>query len=141
MSHDGENDTDVLAGTGASAALAISDARSRARLATVRVGRIHTDDGPQFILNPTVSQLEYSDLDLVLAGHKDGINMIEVGAAEVDEDVLDAIEFGYEAGIKPILALIERARQEGRQGEGDGRPPEPPPTRSPPRSRSLREGD
>jgi polyribonucleotide nucleotidyltransferase len=107
MSHDGENDTDVLAGTAAAAALAISDAPFEGPTATVRVGRIHTDDGPRYVLNPTVSQLEYSDLDLVLAGHKDGINMIEVGAAEVDEaGVLGAIEFGY-AGIKEILALID----------------------------------
>jgi polyribonucleotide nucleotidyltransferase len=108
MSHDGENDADVIAGTGASAALAISDAPFEGPTAMVRVGRIFTDDGPQFVLNPTVSQLEYSDMDLVLAGHKDGINMIEVGAAEVpDEDVLEAIKFGYNEGVKPILALID----------------------------------
>lgn len=107
LSHDGENDTDVLAGTAASAALAISDAPFEGPTATVRVGRVHTDNGPQFVLNPTVTQMEYSDLDLVLCGHKDGINMIEVGAAEVDEaGVLAAIEFGY-AGIKEILSLID----------------------------------
>ncbi len=107
MSHDGENDTDVIAGTAASAALAISNAPFEGPTATVRVGRIWTDDGPQFVLNPTGSQMDYSDLDLVLAGHKDGINMIEVGAAEIpDEDVLKAIEFGYE-GIKETLELIE----------------------------------
>lgn len=108
MSHDGENDADVIAGTGASAALAISDAPFEGPTAMVRVARIFTDDGPQFVLNPTVSQLEFSDMDLVLAGHKDGINMIEVGAAEVpDEDVLAAMKFGYEQGIKPILAMID----------------------------------
>ncbi len=108
MGHDGENDADVIAGTGAAAALAISDCPFEGPLATVRVGRIFTDDGPRFILNPTVSQLEYSDMDMVLAGHRDGINMIEVGSAEVpDEDVLAAIKFGYEEGIKPILDLIE----------------------------------
>ncbi|MEM9372854.1 MAG: polyribonucleotide nucleotidyltransferase [Planctomycetota bacterium] len=108
MSHDGENDADVIAGTGAAAALAISDAPFQGPLATVRVGRIFTDDGAKYLINPTVSQLEYSDIDLVLAGHKDGINMIEVGAAEVDDaDVLEAIKFGYEEGIKPIIELIE----------------------------------
>ncbi|GAB5495912.1 MAG: polyribonucleotide nucleotidyltransferase [Phycisphaerales bacterium] len=107
MSHDGENDTDVIAGTAASAALAISNAPFEGPTATVRVGRIWTDDGPQFVLNPTGSQMDYSDLDLVLAGHKDGINMIEVGAAEIpDEEVLKAIEFGYE-GIKETLDLID----------------------------------
>ncbi|MFM9959201.1 MAG: polyribonucleotide nucleotidyltransferase [Phycisphaerales bacterium] len=107
MSHDGENDSDVLAGTAASCALAISNAPFEGPIATVRVGRIHTDNGPVFVINPTVSQMEYSDLDLVLSGHKDGINMIEVGAAELpDEVVLAAIEFGY-GYAKQVLGLIE----------------------------------
>ncbi|MEL7473203.1 MAG: polyribonucleotide nucleotidyltransferase [Planctomycetota bacterium] len=107
MSHDGENDADVIAGVGASAALAISNAPFEGPTGMVRVGRIHTDDGAQLVLNPTVTQLDYSDLDLVLAGHEDGINMIEVGSAEVpDEDVLEAIEFGYDA-VKDILGLID----------------------------------
>lgn len=107
MSHDTENDADVLAGTAAAAALAISDIPFEGPTATVRVGRIHTEAGPQYVINPTISQLDYSDLDLVLAGHKDGINMIEVGAAEVDEaGVLGAMEFGYRA-IKQVLGLID----------------------------------
>ncbi|MBI1189463.1 MAG: polyribonucleotide nucleotidyltransferase [Tepidisphaera sp.] len=107
MSHDGENDTDVLAGTAASAALALSDIPFEGPVATVRVARIHTDDGPQFVANPTVSQLDYSDMDVVVAGHKDGLNMIEVGAAEVPEEgVLGALEFGF-ATIKDVLGLIE----------------------------------
>ena len=74
-------------------------------LGTVRVGRIITDDAT-FVINPTQSQMEYSDLDLLVSGHSDGVNMIEVGAAEVpDEDVLAAIKFGYEEGIKPLLEL------------------------------------
>ncbi len=106
LSHDQENDTDVLAGTAAAAALAISDVPFEGPLATVRVGRLHTDDGPQYVVNPTVSQLEFCDMDVVIAGHNDGLNMIEVGAAEVDEHgVLGALEFGY-AHIKDILALI-----------------------------------
>ncbi|MGV6814103.1 MAG: polyribonucleotide nucleotidyltransferase, partial [Phycisphaerales bacterium] len=108
MSHDGENDADVLASTGASSVLSISDAPFQGPIATVRVARIFTDDGVKHIINPTNTQLEYSDIDMVLSGHKDGINMIEVGAAEVpDDEVLAAIEFGYEEGIKPILELIE----------------------------------
>ncbi|MFG0285732.1 MAG: polyribonucleotide nucleotidyltransferase [Phycisphaerales bacterium JB039] len=107
MSHDEENDTDVLAATAASAALAISDAPFDGPTATVRIGRVHTDDGPQLVLNPTTSQLDFSDLDLVLAGHADGMNMIEVGAAEVPEkDMVEAIEFGYE-GVKQVLKLID----------------------------------
>jgi polyribonucleotide nucleotidyltransferase len=108
MSHDGENDADVLAGTAASAALAISDIPFEGPTATVRIGRIHTDDGAQFVVNPTVTQLDYSDLDIVVAGHKDGLNMIEVGAAEVpDAEVHAGLAYGYEQ-IKATLALIEQ---------------------------------
>ncbi|MBL9001969.1 MAG: polyribonucleotide nucleotidyltransferase [Phycisphaerae bacterium] len=107
LSHDAQNDTDVLAATAASAALALSDIPFEGPVATVRVGRIHTDDGPQLVVNPTVSQIEYSDLDIVLAGHKDGLNMIEVGAAEIpDADVLSALSFGYDQ-IKVVLGLID----------------------------------
>jgi polyribonucleotide nucleotidyltransferase len=121
MSHDGENDTDVLAGTAASAALAISDAPFEGPTATVRVARVHTDDGTRFVINPTITQMDYSDLDLVLAGHKDGVNMIEVGAAEVSEEVvIDAIRFGQE-NIAQILALIgeltSRAGREKKVGD------------------------
>jgi len=108
MSHDGENDADVIAGTAAATVLSISDAPFAGPLATVRVARIFTDDGVVHIINPTNAQLEYSDMDMVLSGHRDGINMIEVGAAEVpDEEILDAIEFGIEEGINPILDLID----------------------------------
>ncbi len=107
MSHDGENDTDVLSATAAAAALSISDAPFEGPSATVRVGRIHTDDGPKFVINPTVSQMDYSDLDLVLAGHRDGVNMIEVGSAEVEESVvLEAIRFGQHH-IATILDLVD----------------------------------
>jgi polyribonucleotide nucleotidyltransferase len=120
MSHDGENDSDVLAGTAASAALALSDAPFEGPTATVRVGRVHTDDGARYVVNPTVTQLDYSDLDLVLAGHKDGINMIEVGAAEVDEaGVLGSIEEGYEA-IKQTLELINELVKKAGKPKRDG---------------------
>ena len=122
MSHDGQNDTDVLACTGGSAALMLTDAPFQGPVATVRVGRILTDDGEQFVINPTQAQMEYSDLDMVLSGHSDGINMIEVGAAEVPEDaVLAAVEFGYEHGCKPIIEMqIELAEKAGCTGIRDG---------------------
>jgi polyribonucleotide nucleotidyltransferase len=111
MSHDGQNDADVIACTGGAAALAVTDCPFQGPVATVRVARIVTEQGGTFVLNPTVAQLEYSDLDLVLSGHKDGINMIEVGAAEVEEQVvLDAIKFGYAEGIQPLLELINELR-------------------------------
>jgi len=88
MSHDGQNDTDVLACSAGSAALCLSDAPFEGPVATVRVGRLVTEEGEQFVLNPTHAQMEFSDLDLVLSGHADGVNMIEIGAAEVpDADV------------------------------------------------------
>jgi polyribonucleotide nucleotidyltransferase len=115
MSHDAENDADVIAGTAASAALAISNVPFEGPIATVRVARIHTDDGTRFVVNPTVTQMEYSDLDLVLSGHKDGLNMIEVGAAEVPEQgVLDAMTFGYDQ-VKEILGLIDELTKKAGQ--------------------------
>lgn len=107
MSHDGENDGDVIAGIAANAALAISGLPYQGPVGMVRIGRIFTDDGAAFIINPTATQLEYSDLDLLLAGHRDGVNMIEVGAAEVpDDEVLDAISFGHEQ-IQLLLDLFD----------------------------------
>jgi polyribonucleotide nucleotidyltransferase len=123
MSHDGQNDADVIACTAASAALCLTDAPFQGPIATVRVGRIVTEEGMRFVINPTHAQIEFTDLDLVLSGHADGINMIEVGAAEVPEaDVLAAIRFGYEEGVKPLLEmqmeLMQRAgKAEKRIGE------------------------
>ncbi len=112
MSHDGQNDADVVACCGASAALCLTDAPFQGPVATVRVGRVFTEDGPRFVINPTQAQLDFSDLDLVLSGHADGINMIEVGAAEIDEStMLEAIRFGYEHGVKPILELMMELRE------------------------------
>ncbi len=128
-SHDAQNDADVIACTGASAALALTDAPFAGPVATVRIGRIETEQGMTFVINPTTAQLEFSDLDLVLSGHRDGINMIEVGAAEVEEEVvLDAIRFGYERGVQPLLELIEELRSKAGAPEprmGDSALPSP----------------
>ena len=103
MSFDQENDPDVLAGIAASACVAVSDIPFLSPTAHVRVGLV---DG-QFVLNPTVEQIENSDLDLVVAGTKHFVNMIEVGANEVPEDtVADAIKFGHDAVIE-IVGMIE----------------------------------
>ncbi len=108
LGHDQENDTDILACIGSSACLAISEIPMELPVATVRVARLHTDDGPQFVINPTVTQMDFSDLDLVVAGHKDGINMIELGAAEVDEDgVFGAVVFA-EKYVQEIVDLINQ---------------------------------
>ena len=79
LSADTDNDSDVLAITGASAALAVSSIPFQKTIAGVRVGMV----GGQFVINPTFAQRKESTLDLVVAGTKDGIVMVEAGAKEV----------------------------------------------------------
>src|SRR5215211_1521933 len=100
LSADQENDTDVLAITGASAALALSEIPFAKTIAGVRVGLV---DG-QYIVNPTFQQRKESKLDLVVAGSKDGLVMVEAGAREVtEEQVVKALETAH-AAIKEIVA-------------------------------------
>src|SRR5947209_18783381 len=88
LSADQENDTDVLALTGASAALALSDIPLQKTIAGVRVGLL---DG-QYVINPTFAQRKESKLDLMVAGTKDGLVMVEAGAKEVTEaQVVEAL--------------------------------------------------
>jgi polyribonucleotide nucleotidyltransferase len=103
LSADQENDTDVLALTGASAALALSDIPFQKTIAGVRVGLV---DG-NFLINPTFQQRKESKLDLVVAGSKDGLVMVEAGAKEVtEEQVVEALERAHVA-IKQIIAAID----------------------------------
>jgi polyribonucleotide nucleotidyltransferase len=103
LSADTENDTDVLAITGASAALALSEIPFEKTIAGVRVGLV---DG-QYILNPTFEQRKVSQIDLVVAGTRDGIVMVEAGAKEVtEEQVVAALETAH-AAIKQIVAAID----------------------------------
>ena len=103
LAADGQNEPDVLAGIAASAALAISTIPFEGPVGNVRVGRV---DG-RFVIMPTAAQAEYSDLDMLLCGHRDGLNMIEVGASELSEDVvLEAIEFG-QTYILQIVGMID----------------------------------
>ncbi len=103
MSYDGQNEPDVLAGIAASAALSISNIPFQGPVGNVRVGRV---DG-ELVAMPTAAQDAYSDLDMLLCGHEDGINMIEVGAYEMPEDELNAaVAFGYEY-VKQITQLIK----------------------------------
>lgn len=100
---DGENDPGVLALSGAGAALSISEIPFEGPLAGVRIGYV---DG-EFVINPTVSQLESSALDLVVAGTRENIMMVECGASEVGEDLLlDAFEEAHDA-IRSIIDMIE----------------------------------
>src|SRR5437773_7456832 len=103
LSADQENDTDVLALTGASAALALSEIPFEKTIAGVRVGLV--DGG--YVINPTFEQRKQSKLDLVVAGSKDGLVMVEAGAKEVSEEqVVQALEAAHSA-IKQIVATIE----------------------------------
>src|SRR5438034_1832973 len=92
ISADQENDPDMLAMNGASAALCISGIPFNGPIGAVRVGHI---DG-QFVVNPTASERSRSALDLVIAGTEDGVLMVESGAKEVAEGLmLEAIAFGH----------------------------------------------
>src|SRR5229473_1347979 len=94
LSADTENDTDVMAITGASAALAISEIPFARTIAAVRVGLV---DGKN-VINPTFAQRKASKLDLVVAGSKDGLVMVEAGAKEVtEEQVVEALETAHAA--------------------------------------------
>jgi len=108
FSTDGENPIDILAVNAASAALMISDIPWNGPVGAVRVGRIEGE----FVLNPTYSDLEYSDLDLRIAGTRDAILMVECGANEVTEDVMvKALEFGHQS-LQPLIDFQEQMRAE-----------------------------
>lgn len=93
ISADTENNADVLAGTGASAALMLSGLPFGGPIAEVRVGRV---DG-QFVINPTIEQRAASDLDLIVAGKEDAIVMVEGEAHEIsEEDMIDALDEAHE---------------------------------------------
>ncbi|GIW47100.1 MAG: polyribonucleotide nucleotidyltransferase [Deltaproteobacteria bacterium] len=106
LSADQDNDPDVLSVTAASAALCVSDIPFDGPLAAVRVGRINGE----FVCNPVRSELERSDMDIVVAGTKEAIVMVEGGANEVPEaDIVEALLFGHrclQEFIKPQEELI-----------------------------------
>ena len=107
LSADMENDTDVLAITGASAALALSEIPFEKTIAGVRVGLV--DDA--YVVNPTFEQRKRSRLDLVVAGSKDGLVMVEAGAKEVSEaQVVEALNVAHTA-IKEIVEAIDDLAQ------------------------------
>ncbi len=100
ISADRDNDAGILSLIGASAALTISDLPFQGPIAGVRIGRV----GGNFICNPTADELLTSDIDIVVAGSKEAVIMVEGGADVVSEqDLLDAIFFAHES-IQPIIA-------------------------------------
>ena len=107
LSADQDNDSDVLAITGAAAALALSDIPFEKTIAGVRVGIV---DGA-FIVNPTYAERKLSTLDLIVAGSADGILMVEAGAKEVTEpQVVGALDAAH-AAIKKIVAAIDELKK------------------------------
>ncbi len=106
FSHDQEHQIDMLGIVAASAALAISDAPWNGPVAGVRIGLING----QLVVNPTISQMPKSALDLRLAGTAEAINMVECGAAEVDEEMmLKALNLAH-ASLQPVIAVINEMR-------------------------------
>ncbi|CAG9619665.1 polyribonucleotide nucleotidyltransferase [Sutcliffiella rhizosphaerae] len=107
MSVDQNCSSEMAAMFGSSLALSVSDIPFEGPIAGVTVGRINDE----FIINPNVDQLEKSDINLVVAGTKDAINMVEAGADEVPEEImLEAIMFGHEE-IKRLIAFQEEIVQ------------------------------
>ncbi|MDF1552872.1 MAG: polyribonucleotide nucleotidyltransferase [Deferrisomatales bacterium] len=111
LSHDGENPPDVVALVAASAALALSDVPFAGPVGCVRVGHV---DG-EYVINPTYQQLEASRLDLIVAGTRDAVTMVESGSKMLgEEEVLGAIEAGH-AEIRRLAEMQEEfARAAGR---------------------------
>ena len=111
LSADSDSDPDVLALTGASAALAVSKIPCEKTIAAVRVGLV---DG-ELLINPTYGERSRGRLDLVVAGSRDAIVMVEAGAQEVSEDeMLRALEAGHEAIRRIVAAIDEMAAAAGK---------------------------
>ena len=101
VSHDQVNPADIIAMTGASAALMISDIPFDNPIAGARIGRVEGN----FVFNPTYEESEKSDIQLLMAGTTDGIVMVEAGAKEAsEEEMMNALEFGHER-IKKLIDL------------------------------------
>lgn len=108
LSMDEEVPPDVLAVTGASLATILAKIPFFGPMAAVRVGLI----GDDFIINPTYGEIEKGDLDLIVAGSPDGVVMVEAGANQLPEqDIIEAIDFGYEA-VRDLIAAQYEAMQD-----------------------------
>ncbi len=121
LAFDGQNEPDAFAGIAASAAVAISDIPFITPTAHVRVGRVEG----KLVINPTVEEMEYSDIDLVVAGTKHFVNMIEVGSREVDEDdMADAIEAAHKVIVEICGAIEELQKKVNVKKVGEPRLPD-----------------
>ncbi len=107
LSYDSQYPIDCLAGIGASCALHISDIPFQGPTATIQVGRI----GGQFVCNPTLEERQKSDMDITIAGTRNGILMVEGEAKFVSEaDVLAGLKFGHQA-LQPLLDIQDQLRE------------------------------
>jgi polyribonucleotide nucleotidyltransferase len=112
LSTDRQNEADVLAILGASAALEVSDIPFDGPIAAVRVGRI----GGKFVINPTISQQDETDINLIVAGSRSAVVMVEGGANFVSEaEMIDAVFYGHGA-MQPMLDMqMELKNEVGKQ--------------------------
>ena len=108
LSYDNENEADILSIIACSAALSISGLPFKGPIAASRVGFIDN----KYVLNPTKKELENSKLDLVVAGTKDAVLMVESEASGLtEEEMLNAVKFGHE-GFVPVIEMIEELAKE-----------------------------
>ena len=108
LSHDLENDPDIVALVGTSAALSISGAPFLGPIGAARVGYI----GGEYVLNPQIDDMANSTLDLIVAGTREGVLMVESEASELSEEImLGAVMFGHE-GYQPVIEMIEDLAKE-----------------------------
>ena len=107
LSTDQQNDPDIIGTIAASAALTISEIPFLGPIAAIRIGRVNGE----FIVNPTIDQLEESEIDLVVSGTRDAIMMVEAGAKIVPESVMaEAIMFGHRS-LAPIIDMQDELRE------------------------------
>jgi polyribonucleotide nucleotidyltransferase len=122
LSSDQENEPAILSIIGASAAMLLSEVPFNGPVGAAKVGYI---DG-EYILNPTAQQLQKSDLELTIAGTADAVSMVEAWANELPEDVmLEAVRFGWEEGIKPVIELQRQMVEDAQPKKRDWTAPVP----------------
>ena len=115
LSSDGETPFDIIALNGVSTALSISNIPFNGPLGATRMGYIDGD----FVVNPTYEQIQNSDLDIVVAGSRDGVSMMEAGASIVDEDIVyEAIQIAQNVNLE-VISLQEDFIEEAGQEKSD----------------------
>ncbi|HVF98555.1 MAG TPA: polyribonucleotide nucleotidyltransferase [Chloroflexia bacterium] len=122
LSSDQENEPAILSIIGASAAMLLSEVPFNGPVGAAKVGYINGE----YILNPTAQQLQTSDLELTIAGTADAVSMVEAWANELPEAVmLEAVRFGWEEGIKPVIELQRQMAEDAQPTKRDWTAPVP----------------